>query len=91
MDRITNKHLEGVVNRLNRVTGNPSNPWTKKNGKLTANIGNYHLYGAYGSTGLHRMYSEGGGVETVIHLTTKRDLYNKIIALLDGIEIGKEL
>ena len=88
MDRITQKDLEAVVNRINAVTGNPETPWKpRESGQgMSANIGNYHLSGAYGGVSLHRMMSDGGGVEDVFRCghMPKRKLYDKMQAWLDG-------
>ena len=59
MERITEKHLEKLIDRINIVTKNPTTPWTKfKNGNIKSNIGNYHLDGAYGGVALHQMINE---------------------------------
>ena len=89
MDRITRKELDYFVNELNVLTNNPLKPYTEVNGKLTGAIGNYHLYGAYGSTALHQTMNNGGGVHEIFGLSTKRELYNKIRAMIKGIELGK--
>ena len=48
MQRITRKDLDGAVNLLNRITNNPSDPYSGEHGKWVANIGNFHISGAYG-------------------------------------------
>jgi hypothetical protein len=86
--RITQKDLEAVVNRINAVTKSPPTSYTKtKDGKYKANIGNYHLSGAYGGVSLHRMHNSSGGVEDVFSCghTTKRDLYNRMQSFLLGV------
>ena len=86
--RITIRDLEGVVNRLNRITNNPLTPWrTNANGKLRANIGNYHIDWAYGGCTLHQMQNEAGGVRDVVSIgyTSKKDLYHAIHAYISGI------
>jgi hypothetical protein len=90
--RITIKDLEGLVDTLNRVTGQSMEPWSKnEQGKFTANIGNYHLAGAYGGYELHQMVNNGGGVTVIINgYQSKKDLFYQLRALLDGIRIGKE-
>jgi hypothetical protein len=57
-NRITEKQLQAIVERINRVTGSPMEPYT--NGR--ANIGHYHLSFAYGGVELHRMVNMHGGV-----------------------------
>tara|TARA_R110000744_G_scaffold64675_2_gene133067 strand:- start:366 stop:638 length:273 start_codon:yes stop_codon:yes gene_type:complete len=88
MTRITVKDLEGVVSRLNRLTDNPDTTWTRNaEGKLKANIGNYHLSGAYGGYALHQNMSDGRGITDIFngHMP-KRELYNLIHAYLNGID-----
>lgn len=47
--RIRLADLEFLVERINIITGNNTESYTKdENGKYTANIGNYYLSGAYG-------------------------------------------
>ena len=91
--RITRKHLEPIIDRLNRLTGSPSEPWTNDGDKFRANIGNFHLSEAYGGYCLHRMSNEHGGVSDVFssgHIKA-RDLYDQLHAYLRGIEFGKDL
>ena len=90
MNRITEKDLLAVIKNINIITNSPETPYRRlKNGKLKANIGNYHLDSAYGGYCLHRMHSEGGGVTCPINsgYTTKRDLYNQLQAFIRGIEV----
>jgi hypothetical protein len=89
MNRITRKELDYFVNELNLLTNNPLKPYEQIDGKLIGQIGNYHLYGAYGSTALHQTMNNGGGIKEIFGLSTKRELYNKIRALIQGIELGK--
>ena len=92
MNRITEKHLQAVVDRLNRITGSPSEPYTLKNGRMAANIGNYHLSHAYGGVCLHRMHNEGGGVSSPLSCghTTKRELAGLMYAFIAGINATNE-
>ena len=88
-DRITLKHLEGMVSRLNRITGSPPAPYVKgDDGRHHAQIGCYHLSQAYGGVQLVRMYNDGGGVSTPLmggHVS-KREAYDQIYAFIRGIE-----
>ena len=89
--RTTIKQLELLTAELNKQLDRPLKPYIKENGKLTAQIGNFHLYQAYGAFGLNEMASEGGGVRTIIHLGTKKELFNSIHRLLDGIRLEREV
>ena len=91
MERITNKDLENLVMRINKITNSPETPYTKSDTGFKANIGNYHIDGAYGGVSLHRMHSEGGGVNEVFgcgHIT-KKDLYNRMRAFINGLSETK--
>ena len=86
--RITMKQLELLVERLNDLTNSPleyTNKETKK-----ANIGHYHLSGAYGGWILYRTCTDGGGVEDILHCgyVPKKELYNLIHAYIRGIELN---
>lgn len=87
MKRTTIKMIELRLEYLNELTNSPKTTYTRKEGKFTANIGNFHIYQAYGSTGIHRISNISGGVTTVIGLTTKRDCYNRLNSLIQGLEL----
>ena len=91
-NRITNTVLKAVVDRINRITDSPMEPYTKMpDGRYQANIGNYHLSGAYGGVDLHRMHNESGGVTTPLNCghISKRDLYNLMQAYIAGLSESK--
>lgn len=93
MNRITEKQLQTVVDRLNRITGSPLEPYAKTGDKYAAQIGCYHLSHAYGGVCLHRMYNEGGGVTSPLstgHIT-KRELMGLLHAYINGIESQQEV
>ena len=89
MQRITNNMLQARIDYLNKITNSPDKPWTRdENGRNKANIGNYHLSGAYGGVCVHRMVTDGGGVDTPIcygHVP-KRELYEKLCSFISGYE-----
>lgn len=89
--RITVKDLEKRVDYLNELTNSPKTSYSEKDGKMTANIGNYHLSGAYGGYCVHRMCNEGGGVTTPIvsYHVPKRELFEKLCSFINGIEYAK--
>jgi hypothetical protein len=81
--QVTQAQLQAVVDRINRITGSPMQPYT--DGKI--NIGNYHLSGAYGGVCLHRMHNQGGGVSSPLstgHIP-KRELLNLMHAYIMGL------
>lgn len=99
-DRITNAALDQLCVILNKQTGANTEPWTrdevpqgssKRVGDLHANIGTFYIDGAYGGVALYRMVTDGGGVTDVLSCghTTKRDLYNRIRALMIGIDLAQ--
>ena len=106
--RITQKDLEAVVARINRATGNALTPYRREldaplsgpaldKGETRpyshkANIGNYHLSGAYGGVALHQMISDGGDVRSVFGCghVSKRELYSQMQAFLSGIDAATD-
>ena len=86
-DRITRRQLDYMVERINTLTGSPLKPYI--DGK--AQIGNYHLSGAYGGVCLHRMHNDSGGATTPIisYHTTKRHMYELMKAYADGFAEAK--
>ena len=86
--RTTIPQLEALTAELNKLLNRPLKPYIKENGKLTAQIGNFHLYQAYGSYGLHEMANEGGGVRETIALGTKKELYTALHKLIQGVELA---
>ena len=94
MERIRESTLQALTNRLNKLTGSPTESWTKNgDGQYKANIGNYHIDHAYGGVSLERMMNDGGGVTCPLGLghVSKRELYEQIHAYIRGIEEGKRL
>ena len=90
--RITDSMLEACIRRLNELTGSPLTPWSQVDGRNVANVGNFHLSGAYGGVCVHRMHSTSGGVTTPIisYHTTKRELYDRINSFMDGIYFAQD-
>jgi len=86
--RTTIKQLELLVSELNKQLDRPLKPYIKENGKLTAQIGNFHIYQAYGAYGLHEMATDGGGIRQTVNLSTKKELYNALHKLIQGVELA---
>ena len=91
-NRITDAMLESRVRRLNQLTNSPCTPYSQVGNMSIANVGNFHLSHAYGGVCLHRMCNESGGIRTPIisYHTTKRDLYDRMNAFIDGIDFAME-
>ena len=91
--RITNKQLEARINWLNELTGSPAAPYTRdEDGKMIANVGNYHLSQQSGGSALNQMANESGGINDVFrsgHIT-KRELFDRIDAMMIGFRVGKD-
>ena len=97
MDRITNRHLEALVSRINAITGMPQESYVPapatsgSPSKYVAQIGCYHLSGAYGGYALHQMVNDGGGVRDIFggHMP-KRELYERMHAFIRGLETERK-
>lgn len=89
--QITISMLKSKIDYLNEITNSPLKPYSEVNGKLQANIGNFHLYQAYGAFGLHRMVNESGGITDryVYGLHSKRELFNRLNAFINGLEFNE--
>jgi hypothetical protein len=83
--RVSIKQLEALCTYINELKGTPIKAYDRIEGQFKANIGNYHLYQAYGAVGLHRMCNEGGGITEILSLSTKKELYDKMHAYIKGI------
>ncbi|RKZ05007.1 hypothetical protein DRQ25_16755 [Candidatus Fermentibacteria bacterium] len=90
MERITQKDLEALTERINILTDNPKDTFDKTESKTRFNIGNYHLSYAYGGVALHQTTNIHGGVSDIFNYhMPKRDLYNRMHAYLMGLYDGK--
>jgi hypothetical protein len=85
-NRITQNILETRVELLNQTTGNPLETYRRIDGKLVAQMGNYHISGAYGGWKLHQIVNEQGGCRDVLYsgYVSKRELYALICAYHNG-------
>ena len=87
MNRITNKDVELQLERLNKLTGNPTEYWTDKK----ANIGNIHTRGQYGYTTIMQTINDGGGCHSLASGLTKREAYQWLKAAIEGIYLKNKL
>ena len=86
--KITITDLNRAIDRLNRRTGNPLEPYTRTGeNTVKSNAGCFVLDGAYGGYKLSQIV-DGGGQRDVLRVgyKSKRDTYNLIHAFVDGIE-----
>jgi hypothetical protein len=89
--RITINTLYAIATRINKLTNSPLEPYSRNTeGKLQANIGNFHISGAYGGYSLHRMVNTGGGVSDVFNCghMKARELADRMYAYERGIELA---
>lgn len=88
MDRITQRYLDSLCERINNAKKTPAQPYERLDGNLVGQIGNYHISGAYGGVCLHQIATKSGGVRDVFSCghVTKRDLYNRMSAYLVACE-----
>ena len=90
MDRITQKNLDGVVELLNRLTDSPLEAWIEgEDGKYLPQGNNFHINSCNGGVSLVRMCATGPGENNILGRGTKRDLYERIHAYIDGVMLGR--
>ena len=89
MDRITNKHLEAMTNRLNKLVGAEPKVWNKETGK--SNAGTYYVQGAYGGYRLERIANDGGGASDISLRGTKREIYEQIKTAVTVLEFQNKV
>jgi len=85
--RITESVLKKRIEYLNSLTNSAETPYKRVDGKLIANVGNFHLSCAYGAVSLHRMANESGGVDSVFNCgyIPKKELYWRINAYIQAL------
>lgn len=91
MERITVSNLRALVDRINRTTGSPMAHGHIEGKAYKAHVGHYCLDKNIGGWSLERIVNEGGGVTTIIHRGTAREVWDQGQAFLLGYEIAKGL
>lgn len=89
MKRTTTKHLQSLINQVNKMTNSPMESYAKgEDGNYHAQVGNYHLSAAYGGVNMERICNDGGGITQPIGggYHTKKELYARIRAFIAGLE-----
>lgn len=90
MQQITKSMLEGKVDLLNKMLGQPTKTYTKNDaGKWVANPNVFYIGAANGGFRLERICNEGGGASDISPRGTKREVYEYISAFIKGIEAAK--
>ena len=83
MNRVTEKELQAICDRINEACGTPLRPYL--DGKPQAKC--YHLSYAYGGVTLHQMSESGSGIRDVFSgYMPKRELASKMHAFLKGVQ-----
>lgn len=88
-NRITEKQLFAVCERINRTMGTPLAPYARNADNQIVPQGNAYLIDmAYGGYSLHQMMPTGTGERDVFGCghVTKRDLIGRMFAFLAGVE-----
>lgn len=80
------KLIERQVDYINEITGNSKTAWHKIDGKIVANIGNYHVTPTFDDFRLHQIVNKNGGVHTIFVCTTKKSLFDRIQTMLENIQ-----
>jgi hypothetical protein len=81
--------IQANLDYLNRITESHATPYTRgADGKLTANVGNFHLYRAYGGYSIRRMANESGGITNPCGhgAVSKREVFDRLTNFIAGIE-----
>lgn len=90
--RTTMKTLEGLVDGLNEMTGNPTQIWIRgEDGHNHAHVGAYVLDAAYGGYRLCQISNESGGERDMTPRETAGNTAQLIRAYMAGIERGRTI
>ena len=83
MDRIRERDLEALCQRINDITGAPAS---------VRQPGHYYVDMAYGGYKLVMTTNEFGGIRAITSgYTTKRALYGQMLAYIAGLQSNKKL
>jgi len=83
-ERISERDLEAVCRRINRMTGNEEAAYNT--------AGAFYIDGDYGGWDLYRYTGDHGSVDDVFRCghVPARDLYNRMQAFLDGMAVTED-
>ena len=90
--RITDENLTRLATQINKTTNSPTEPWTRNGNEVISNEGCFHVEFAYSGVTFSRMTSRTGTTTNVLQVgyISKKDLYERMQAFLNGIIVGKE-
>jgi hypothetical protein len=84
--RITYKDLDNKLKKVNSFLKFEQEPWsTNKEHKIVANIGTYYIGQAYGGYRIEQITNRGGGCRNISKRGTKKECYNFLEGMLEGI------
>ena len=86
MNNVQMKHLNHMAQYLNELLGKPL---LEQNDKGDANVGHYKIANGCRYE-LRQVYSVGGAMDVILYGDSKKELYNKIEALIKGYLLAKE-
>ena len=92
MERITEKMIDAKLKTLNLLTGASVEPYKNyrdSEGHIIQNKGHYYLQGCYGAFKIEQMAEKGSN--DITPLGTKREVYNQVKAMIEGIYAYKEM
>ena len=93
MEKITSKRLEQMAARINeQFKVEATEAWTRQeDGSYKANIGYYHIQSSGYGHSLVRICNEGGGITSILHGNTKRELMQQMRAFSYGLAARNEV
>ena len=92
MDKVREKDLYAVLERMNRVVNGRPDTYVPETREFVP--GAYRIDGAYGGWRVERIEGVNGTVEGDVLLTgyvSRRALYQAMQAFLRGVEVGRKL
>lgn len=90
MNRVSMKHLEQLADLINEMKGAPTEYAAKAKCVFKANVGYRYIYASGTGYSLACVSNESGGINTRFGSKTKRELFEKLHAYLEGLREEKE-
>ena len=88
--RITERDLKSLIDRINVLTNSPDRPYNVTTGK--SNVGCFCMSAAYGGYNVERIVNQSGGVTSPLGggYHPKRVIYDRLRAFILGLETRKD-